>query len=122
MVKYPIWRTYKMRHACFTCRKTFPGKSRTRQDQVICPQCGQPMHDMGINFKAPRQSDVKQWHKVERLHRAGFRFSGYTFFGKRPPCRLNQVEDYIEDHRPKAKGEQLLDQIDEKTGKRRKRP
>ena len=40
-----------------------PGEARS----VPCPECGEAMHDMGLDFKAPRQDDVKQWTKVEIL-------------------------------------------------------
>ena len=39
-----------------------------------CSQCGTPMRDMGLDFKAPPQTDVKQWRKVETLFQSGFTY------------------------------------------------
>lgn len=84
---------YRMRYACFDCRKSFAIKNHTRAETIVCPQCGKPMSNMGVNFKAPRQSDKKQWRKVEILRLNGFRFSGYGEGHK--PQRLNQVDEFL---------------------------
>src|SRR2546423_783849 len=76
---------YKSHYACFPCRKMFrqpavsdlpehrrpaPGEQRV----VPCPECRTPMKNMGLDFKAPPQDDVKQWKKVEILFHQGFAF------------------------------------------------
>jgi tRNA(Ile2) C34 agmatinyltransferase TiaS len=33
-----------------------------------CPHCGQPMHNMGKEFKPPRQRDLKAWRNAEQRH------------------------------------------------------
>ena len=96
MCRY-AFHTYKPHFACFQCRKMFrlaaqedlPLPSRPDNDNFSdygrrrvwsqqkatrlakCPQCSQQMHNMGLNFKAPKNNDLKQWHKVELLHRNG---------------------------------------------------
>ncbi|MDM4768547.1 hypothetical protein [Pelomonas sp. SE-A7] len=39
--------------------------------EYICPNCGGPSSFMGIDFKAPKASDVKGWQKVEQFIRSG---------------------------------------------------
>jgi hypothetical protein len=65
----------------------------------ICPQCGQTLSNMGRKFKPPRQKDVKQWRKVELIHRAGKR----NF-----PKYLWQAKNQLENVTPKSEGERLL--------------
>ena len=85
-------------HACFHCRKSFKrpqfvgssnrmmtseqlrGQSIEASEfeanrEYKCPDCGGPAFFMGIDFKAPRKSDVKAWKKVQK-----FIESGKTFY------------------------------------------
>jgi hypothetical protein len=39
-----------------------------------CPECGEPMVDMGFDFKPPRQSDVKAWQTLRGMYRVGHAF------------------------------------------------
>jgi hypothetical protein len=39
--------------------------------QYKCPDCGGPSYFMGIDFKAPKRSDVKEWRAVEEFIRSG---------------------------------------------------
>jgi hypothetical protein len=39
-----------------------------------CPECGEPMIDMGLDFKSPRQNDDKAWRILHGLYRAGHSF------------------------------------------------
>jgi hypothetical protein len=36
-----------------------------------CPDCGGPSHYMGIDFKAPRKTDVRAWHDAEMFIASG---------------------------------------------------
>lgn len=36
-----------------------------------CPDCGGQTHFMGIDFKAPKKSDIKGWRKVEKFILSG---------------------------------------------------
>ena len=115
--------TYKEPFACFTCRKSFKQQSRWELPDaerpapgeprvVLCPQCRQPMADMGLDFKAPSQSEVKQWEKVRALYAAGFAFHscGCCGPGYRPED-LKDVADFIESNRKLSEGEELLRRI-----------
>lgn len=61
--------------ACFTCRRVvkktpyhqLPADSRPstyEQYRPACPECGEPMHNMGKEFRAPRRRDIKAWREA----------------------------------------------------------
>src|SRR5213592_4820294 len=114
---------HKEHHACFRCRKMFrqpsrhefmqtPPPARGETRIVPCPECGEAMHDMGLDFKAPRQDDVKQWTKVEILFRHGFTFHSCGCCGPGlRPAELREVEAFLADHLPRSEGEKLLRKI-----------
>ena len=124
---------YKQHYACFRCRKMFrqpqpwnlarpvelsDGEAR----EVTCPQCGSLMHNMGLDFKAPRQTDVKQWQKVEVLFQHGFTFHSCGCCGPGlRPAELKEVEAFLADHLPRSEGEKLLQRIDRATEGRERR-
>ena len=39
-----------------------------------CPECGEPMIDMGLDFKPPKQSDAKAWKVLKSMYRVGHAF------------------------------------------------
>ena len=111
---------YKDHYACFDCRKAFkqtsfwelPEHARPSDpsERVCpCPECGQPMHDMGLDFKAPRQSDVKQWKKVRLLFENGFTYHSCGCCG--PGYRPNTVKEaevFIHESTPLSEAQKLL--------------
>lgn len=79
MCQYGEYGPYKRHYACLSCRKGFKwpldarrGPPRDAVVEVKCPQCGEPMADMGLDFKPPRQRDLRQWRKVELLLQHGY--------------------------------------------------
>ncbi len=65
-----------------------------------CPVCGEPMVDMGLDFKAPRQSDAKAWRILHGMFRVGHMFHtcgcdgpGYV------PRSSSQYRAYLEERR-----------------------
>ena len=86
---------------CFECRKAFKpfrrsahvinGAPLPEQASRKCPQCSNPMVNLGRKFKVPKQSDAEQWRKVERLHQAGI-----NFWGGHLPAHLNEVDAFLE--------------------------
>lgn len=76
--------SYKPHYACFTCRKTF--KRRFLSDilggfnKLItetpskCPNCGNNMANMGLDFKAPKMKDVDAWKHIANLYKVGITF------------------------------------------------
>ena len=86
---------YRIAHACFRCRKSWKIERREGPEPV-CPQCANPLHEMGRAFKAPKKSDMEQWQKVEALWQAGFRFWPSWLTHAEPlPDHLRNVEDFI---------------------------
>lgn len=116
--------TYKDNFACFKCRKAFKKTSRWELPEEVrpaegerrickCPQCGEEMADMGLDFKAPKNSDVKQWRKVEILYQHDFTFHSCGCCGPGfRPKELNEVFDFIDGSKSKSEGEMLLQKID----------
>lgn len=68
--RYYLRFMYKAKYACFDCHKTF----RYWQTNEVCPHCGGQLHDMGLDFKAPKQHDRKAWEKIKNLYQSGVRF------------------------------------------------
>lgn len=114
---------YKDHYACFTCRKMFrqphsgdlarPGHVAAGEQRVVkCPQCGEAMRSMGLDFKAPPQDDVKQWKKVEILFQHGFTFHSCGCCGPGlRPAELRDVQEFLADNLPQSDGEKLLAKI-----------
>ena len=83
-----------------------------------CPQCARPMAHVGLDFRAPKQSDVSGWEILKKLHEKGFSFfgcgcgSGYT-----APSKSRDLPEFFASlsHRKRlSKGQQLLAKIEAK--------
>jgi hypothetical protein len=61
--------------ACFDCRKSF-AKEPVAKDTAArkCPQCAQPMTDMGAYFEPPRMANKKRWNVMKILADYGYKF------------------------------------------------
>ncbi|WP_420137482.1 hypothetical protein [Sphingomonas sp.] len=81
-------------YACFRCRKSFKRASRTAA-VLACPNCGGPSIGLTRKFKPPKQSDRKQWDKVEALVRHGFLFWSV---GEAYPGTLQEVAAFASRH------------------------
>lgn len=102
---------YLQHWACFQCRKTFKGELSKRPLERLCPQCRTPMTNMGTDFKAPAQKNVKQWQKVRLLFQAGVKFfpqEGTQLPGERPDT-LADVPVFLKKVYPPSAGERLLE-------------
>ena len=83
-----------LQYACFRCRKCFKrpqfsgawhhymtqeqqnGQWKEKVDfnarrTCKCPDCGGPAHYMGIDFKAPRKTDVRAWQDAQAFIASG---------------------------------------------------
>ncbi|MCX6366661.1 MAG: hypothetical protein NTX57_08125 [Armatimonadetes bacterium] len=88
---------YKQHLACFICRKVWRQERLDSQSAPLCPDCHQPLTDMGKAFKEPRRNATAQWAKAEALVKNGIRFSSCGCGGPGPmPQRLNEVEAFVE--------------------------
>jgi hypothetical protein len=71
---------YKQHYACFACRKSFKRKLKRDVDPegedhlAVCPQCGKPTAEMGLDFKPPPQQRKKDWELVQSLWTLGETF------------------------------------------------
>lgn len=104
MCRY-AYHIYKGHFACFACRKVFRHaehgdlKQSLPADQklvVPCPECRAPMFDIGKDFKAPKQNNIRQWRKVDRLAARGVSFHSCGCGGSGPaPKRLSEVDSFF---------------------------
>ena len=46
-----------------------------------CPECGDEMIDMGLDFKPPMQSDAKAWKTLQGMYRVGHAFHTCGCYG-----------------------------------------
>ena len=129
--RYAYAGPYKDRYACFACRKAFkrrkdddfPARMRAigavgQRAVVRCPDCGGAMHNMGMDFAAPRRSDVRQWRKVELLFAHGVAFGGCGCGPGLRPVALREVGAFLEDTLARSEGERLLERF---AGRQRER-
>jgi hypothetical protein len=86
-------RGHPLQYACFICRKSFKrpqvmgslSRFMTKEQcraqyrearlrnarRYICPDCGGQCYYMGLDFKAPKSTNIKAWRKVEAFIRSG---------------------------------------------------
>ncbi|AZH29646.1 MULTISPECIES: hypothetical protein [Paenibacillus] len=120
MCRYAMYGPYKDIFACFACRKVYKQTSRFEIPKEeyegivhVCPQCQTPMHDMGHDFQAPKQTDIKQWKKVELLYQNGYSYHscGCDGPGYRP-SQLQDVPGFLKEQRRfENEGEALLHRL-----------
>ncbi len=76
MCRY-AFHVYRDHHVCFDCRKMFrPHKLEDYRSPMQCPECRNPLHDMGRDFRPPKQANKKQWEKAKLLYSNGLTFHG----------------------------------------------
>lgn len=76
------WFEYKPLFACFECRKTFKRRLPSDLEPSVrgdvtprCPTCGSDdVKEMGIGFRPPRASRVKEWRLLAEVVREGRKF------------------------------------------------
>lgn len=122
MCRYGLSGPYKQHYACFDCRKAFkrqlesdlPEHARG-DDEARCPECNQPMHAMGLDFKAPKKSAIKQWAKIKLLFDHGFAYHscGCCGPGYRPET-LSDAKVFIHESVSLTDAQQLLAQYAER--------
>ncbi len=72
---------YKPHFACFKCQKTFKrrrlsdfNKNAVSNLDAKCPQCGDLMADMGLDFASPKKGKTKEWEHLKSLYSVGINF------------------------------------------------
>lgn len=97
--------SYKPHYACFNCRKTF--KRRLMNDinrgeksvqEAKCPECGDLMASMGLDFESPKKDDVKKWEHMKTLYTVGIAFHscGCSGPGYIPNSKEKLMEYFLE--------------------------
>ncbi|WP_452603336.1 hypothetical protein [Pontimicrobium sp. MEBiC06410] len=83
MCRYAIT-TYKSHYACFNCRKTYKRRLLSdinggydkddKESPAKCPECGDLMANMGLDFESPKKTDIKTWNHLSTLYKVGITF------------------------------------------------
>jgi len=85
----------------------------------VCPECGNRMAAMGLDFKAPKKSDREAWTIIRNLYEHGFAFRGCgCYVGYEPPRKVREVPRWLAEQNDKfckSEGERLLAAIREKS-------
>ncbi len=102
--------TYKPHYACFQCRKTFKRRLEKdiydgfdkfrKQHPAKCPECGDLMADMGLDFESPKKKDIKAWSHISTLYKVGITFHSCGCSG---PAYIPKDSDELIDHFTKIK-------------------
>lgn len=132
MCRYAMYGPYKEHFACFSCRKAFkqtsrfelPGEPRmgVRDPRIVlCPQCREPMRDMGLDFAAPARDDARQWKKVEILFDHGFTYHTCGCGAGARPARLRDVAEFLKKNEHRTEGRELLDRFEQRRANVRSR-
>jgi hypothetical protein len=72
--------------------------------EIKCPECGSLMADLGLDFKAPRKTDIKHWKIIEGLYTIGYSFhscgcSGPGFIPKDKIAYREYLSSVLTDYR-----------------------
>ncbi len=63
-------------------------------DISTCPDCGNEMADLGLDFKAPKKNAVKAWKRIEGMYHVGhcFHTCGCSGFGYVPRDKTEYLQ------------------------------
>jgi hypothetical protein len=65
-----------------------------RTVEAKCPQCGQFMANMGLDFASPKKDNIKEWSHIKKLYSVGITFHSCGCYG--PGYIPNSTEKLIE--------------------------
>ena len=125
MCRYAMHDHYKQHYACFECRKAFKRASLAtieaeQAEIVLCPDCKEPMHNMGLDFRAPKRTAVEHWAVVEFLFKRGFTYHSRGCGPGFRPSRWADVPGFLKTHRCQSPGEILAAQFEAKLRRARR--
>lgn len=102
--------TYKPHYACFECRKTFKRRlfsdiqdgynKEVKENPAKCPECGNIMADMGLDFKSPKKKDITAWNHIALLYQVDITFHSCGCTG---PGYIPNDSDALIEHLSKVK-------------------
>lgn len=66
-----------------------------------CPQCGELMANMGLDFESPKKSDIKAWNHLRDLYSVGITFhscgcSGPGYIPKDKSALIEHFEELLQ--------------------------
>lgn len=84
-----------------------------------CPECGQIMADLGLDFKAPRKTAIKQWKIIENMYVMGHTWhscgcDGPGFIPKEKYQYIDYLKDILETFTIHLKSNQNVSKDDDK--------
>jgi len=117
MCRYAFKGPYKRHYACFDCRKAFKRNNLNSREAelaeiVVCPDCKSPMNNMGLDFKAPKNTAIEHWAVVAYLFRRGFSYHSCGCGPGFRPTRWSEVPRFLKSHHCQSPGEILAAQFD----------
>lgn len=87
---------------CFDCRKSF--HKRPSEMAWKCPDCANPMTDMGVYFEPPVRQALRKWKVMQVLGENGYKFQreasksfieSYVLITKNPsPERVKEIIEF----------------------------
>ena len=79
-----------------------------------CPECREPMIDMGLDFKPPKQQDKKAWRILQGMYRVGHAFQTCGCNGPGwVPKSQSDYKHYLEERRASYSAQLSRVQLDE---------
>ncbi|WP_119286875.1 hypothetical protein [Streptomyces sp. YIM 130001] len=87
--------SYKLHHACTSCRVSFKRHAPGQGVHHPCPNCGRPLVCAGHDFAPPPRRDVHAWSVVAAVLGEGLRYEG------RSGCGCGREPEY----RPRTRAE-----------------
>jgi hypothetical protein len=71
-------------------------KNEYDRRQVKCPDCGGPMANLGLDFKAPPRNKIKKWKVIESMYKMGHSFYSCGCHGPGYiPASKSEYLDYL---------------------------
>ena len=87
-------------------------EERYLSDVSICPQCGERMAPMGLDFRPPPKRNEEAWDIIRTLYEHGCAFTGCgCSVGYTPPARKAELPGWLKQHTTQSEGERLLEAI-----------
>lgn len=68
-------------------------KKQYREKRYLCPDCGEGMNNIGLDFKAPKKDKIKAWEIVKSMYKLGNTF--HTCGCNGPGYIPRKTSDYL---------------------------
>ena len=66
--------------------------------EAKCPQCGDLMANMGLDFESPKKDNIKEWNHIKKLYSVGITFHSCGCTGPGYiPNTTEKLKEYFED-------------------------